>query len=623
MVKKLVYIAVICCLGKVNLFAQQSEQAKQELLHFLQPFKNNIKLIDNNLSGTCAIDFRKKFRKVDTTDLDTKTSEQLLKTAKDLLKTYKKPEGKCSNKITNKIDTLTRILIGKLTTSIKRIEGSLQVKTVQLTVAIVDSTNNKPLHTSITIVPVDSINNIRPVLVKSEDSTKQIYGSIASNENYLITVRDSAYEDYRNMVKILEDSTIILKLKRLNVSTEKDSVTTLPNAVTPTSENQVKSPINNSTILFIFISAFLLLALLAAILYVMKLLKRRTRSEKEYQINEETIFQLQEQLKSKDAIIEKINNDKNFPIAQSLLVPLEKEQDEVLAEPQKEVPDIKVTMPHFVCEIMMTAGPRKKFMSEPNADKDLGEDVCGFVAGKNNVLFWVLDGTSDLHCLKNPQDNREYFSSRLLAQFLAEKLRDSFKEKYEEGFDDVVTSCIDEVKKEFLEQINNLPEDEKFFLKKYIDNKNFPECATTLLIASLSLNGDFCSYRSGDSKMLLFGPPEENELDMVETSLSEKNEQSNDRLFFRLMLTEKGQFDIHYNRPNHEIINKKNISSAISFSDGVGMRTEQLLKEEYKRNPQLIRKEIIYQLQSTGDDKSICFIEIKETKSRDFKVKII
>ncbi|HSU49720.1 MAG TPA: hypothetical protein VLJ41_04000, partial [Segetibacter sp.] len=114
MVKKLVYIAVICCLGKVNLFAQPSEQAKQELLHFLQPFKNNIQLIDNNLSGTCAIDFRKKFRKVDTSDLDTKTSEQLLKTAKDLLKTYKKPERNCSNKITNKIDTLTRILIGKL-----------------------------------------------------------------------------------------------------------------------------------------------------------------------------------------------------------------------------------------------------------------------------------------------------------------------------------------------------------------------------------------------------------------------------------------------------------------------------------------------------------------------------
>jgi hypothetical protein len=79
------------------------------------------------------------------------------------------------------------------------------------------------------------------------------------------------------------------------------------------------------------------------------------------------------------------------------------------------------------------------------------------------------------------------------------------------------------------------------------------------------------------------------------------------------MMQENGKLDIYFNQPNHEVINEKNISTAISFSDGVSIDTELLLKEEYKKNPQLIRKEIIYQLQSTGDDKSICFIEIKET----------
>lgn len=608
MLTKLAYLFVICCLSTVNLFSQPSVQAKQELIHFLQPFKNNIKLIDRNLSEPCARDFRKKFRKADTTALNTKTTQQLLKTAKELIKSYKNPAGSCSNNTTNKIDTLTQILIGKLKTSIQQIEGSLQVKMVQLTIHVI-SEDNKPLHPTITIVSVDSINNVSPVLANSKDTTNFIYDSIASNENYLVTVKDSAYETYSEKFKILGDSTKIIKLKRLMTSGGEAGKASASNEVTPVEESRMKRFINNYAFLFIFISALLLLVLLATILYAIKLMKSHRRSRKEYQLHQETISQLQEEIKSKDAIIENISN--NTSIGEASSEPIEKEPLEALPEQQTTL-DIKEIMPHFICEIMMTAGPRKKFMSEPDADKDLGEDVCGFVAGKNNVLFWVLDGTSDLHCLKNPGDNREYFSSRLLAQFLAQKFRNSFTEKFEEGFDEVVAKCIEEVKQEFLERINDLPDDEKFFLKKYIENKNFPECATTLLIACLSLPGDFISYRSGDSKMLLFRALAQNEFEMVETPLSEKNEQSNDRLFFRLMLTENGKFDIYCNKPDREIIREKNIHSAISFSDGIGINTELLLKEEYKKNPQLVRNEIIYQVQSTGDDKSICFIEIKE-----------
>ncbi|MEO5998617.1 MAG: hypothetical protein ABIN89_17780 [Chitinophagaceae bacterium] len=269
---------------------------------------------------------------------------------------------------------------------------------------------------------------------------------------------------------------------------------------------------------------------------------------------------------------------------------------------------------YFVCEVMMTAGPRKKFMSEENADRDLGEDVCGFVLHGDEVFIWLLDGTSDLHCLREPVSKREYFSSRLLAQSVAEKLRKFFIEKPGMPFSEMIMPSILEVKSNWLDAIEQLPAAEKQVLRNNIENKNLPECATTLLMASLKLNGDFTSYRTGDSKLFLFEGASQKGVVLVQTLLEDKNEKSNDRIFFRLWLNEQGKFDIIFNEPLHETENKKNISTIISFSDGIGAATEQLLKDDYKTKPDKVRKEIIYQAQETGDDKTIYFIEIKESQ---------
>ncbi len=288
----------------------------------------------------------------------------------------------------------------------------------------------------------------------------------------------------------------------------------------------------------------------------------------------------------------------------------------VQAEKPKEDSDLIASLPgansYFLCEVMMTAGPRKKFMSEENADKDLGEDICGFISNSNQVLIWLLDGTSDLHCLKNPVTKHEYFSSRLLALNIAEKLKANFIDNPVKFIAEMVAQAIIGVKSTWLETIEQLPAEEKLILKSNIANKNFPECATTLLIAQLSINGDFTAYRSGDSKMLLFSVTQK-ELNFIETPLVQKNEESNDRIFFRLRLNEQDKFDIVYNEPLHEIIIQKNVNTIITFSDGVGMNTEQVLIEEYKAAPDKTRNEIIYHSQETGDDKSICFIEIKKS----------
>lgn len=267
---------------------------------------------------------------------------------------------------------------------------------------------------------------------------------------------------------------------------------------------------------------------------------------------------------------------------------------------------------HFFAEIMTTSGPRKKNMSEPGADKDLGEDVCGFVADDKDLLIYLLDGTSDLHCLKDPENNREYFSSRLLAQSIANQLRLSFTANRREAMDVVMLRAIQTVKEDWISTINKLPGKEKSRVRTSIENKSFPECATTLLIGQLSINGQLTVYRSGDSKMFMFRNAPDNKIRFEDTPLVYKNEQSNDRAFFRLVLNANKEFDILYNKPNYEIIQKENMHTVVVFSDGIGMLTEQLLQQQYAMNAEAVRKEIIYQTQGTADDKSICFISISE-----------
>lgn len=262
---------------------------------------------------------------------------------------------------------------------------------------------------------------------------------------------------------------------------------------------------------------------------------------------------------------------------------------------------------YFVSEILMTAGPRKKM----NVDNDLGEDVCGMVARHDEVLMWLLDGTSDLHCLKSYADNKEYFSSRLLAQSIASALKRHFHENTLILSADLVNNCIQEVKANWVMELNNLPDEEKEMLVRNINEKNLPECACTILIAHLSLSGMLTCYRSGDSKMLLFsGAGGELPLSLNAT-LAGKNENSNDRIFFRIILNDDDMLDIQHNMPLNELVTETDIQALIAFSDGIGSATEQVLMKDYGGYPEKAREEVVHIFQGTADDKSICFIQVK------------
>ena len=282
-----------------------------------------------------------------------------------------------------------------------------------------------------------------------------------------------------------------------------------------------------------------------------------------------------------------------------------------IAESGDVIAETGVEEPFFVCEIMMTAGPRKKFMNEWEADKDLGEDVCGCVINNDKAGVWLLDGTSDQHCFRHPLTGEEYFSSRLLAQHIGDNLRKAFTMKNGGGpLDEMMDKAIDDVRKDWVRVCNDLPAQEKLLLCENILDKNFPECSSTLLTARLALSGQLEAYRSGDSKMIFFRG-DQTGLIPVEASFTTKNPESNDRIFFRLIANTEGRLDILYNKPAHELTRQENIHTLIGFSDGIGAFTEEALREEYKEDPDSVRRRIIAHSQGTADDKSICFVRIK------------
>ncbi|QNF34719.1 protein phosphatase 2C domain-containing protein [Adhaeribacter swui] len=288
------------------------------------------------------------------------------------------------------------------------------------------------------------------------------------------------------------------------------------------------------------------------------------------------------------------------------------------AEPLLSTPDTesRAQMPdtqfYFFTELLLTAGPRKKYMSDPEADKDLGEDVCGFVALRDQLLLWVLDGTSDQYCLRHPHSKKEYFSSRLLAQSVANKLRIAYAQVATLALDKWLSQAVAEVKEDWLQSVQALPLEEQEILRTNILNKNIPECATTILFGTLTLTGHLVAYRSGDCKMVLYTRHPPNQLAVLETSLHQKNESSNDRLFFRLVLDAAGGFEILHNSPRFEIVEQDQVCALAAFSDGIGPETETHLQALSGKTLDTIRQDLIYQLQGTDDDKVICFVEIRE-----------
>ncbi len=575
MLKKIIYI-IICTLCLTKIEAQQQNSIKR----LLQGITNEINkiLIDSNVSAGCKENierFKRTIPQKNSGNLRRSTIQSLINSSNTFKLSantvYKK---ECNDaRINNLIDTTKQLI-----TELKKLEDSLNAVNkspsiidtgaknkipIPLTIKVIDSSTQKALNCKLNI---DSFGTPITRLIKKD--TGYFVVLLFPDIRYSFKVEADKYNSYNKEAMATNNQMeLLIKLQKSQTHSEPSFF------VKFTKENPL---------LLIALSLLFVLTLVVAILYI--------KTHKEFRSVIKIISDSTNNLKGNQSGME--DNNINPEVSQS---PAQTKKDQ-LVERATEIKEVIGEKPktdsYFVCEIMMTAGPRKKFMSEANADKDLGEDVCGFVSNKNEIWLWLLDGTSDSHCLIDPVSKREYFSSRLLAQCIADKLRKSFTENATDAIDEIITQAVQEVKLDWQEAIYQLPEEERVDLKKNIEDKKFPECSTTLLIGKISINGDFTAYRSGDSKMFLFSNSSQNGISFVETPLGQKNEQSNDRIFFRLQLDDNGKFDILFNKALYEIIRHKNIHTIISFSDGIGINTEQLLKEEYKNNPDKARKEI-------------------------------
>ena len=370
------------------------------------------------------------------------------------------------SKIVEGLDTMLKaISAGDINDSLQILNAILYLKYGVLDSAFVRlklsvmAANNTTLRR-----PVISLNSSQPFVIAPRDAYDSLPAEIYIHRGmyYDLTVIDSGYTVHHEKVIAYGDTALTITLNAIeNVLGKAPDI--------------IQEPHNYWRIL----SLLLALGLIASIWKILSDKKRRVPTdEKVYKPANDKQAESERVLKLEKSI--------------ALLNTQLKEKDALIAKYTSEIqvvhPGPKETGTRFfLSELMMTAGPRKKRMSELNADKDLGEDVCGFILKGDDILTWLLDGTSDFYCLRNPVTHREYFSSRLLAQSIARELKNHFGEGRMEAFDQTMTTIINDVKSNWMKAISLLPDSEKDVLKNNIKSGNFPECATTVLIGGLSL----------------------------------------------------------------------------------------------------------------------------------------
>jgi len=592
MFKKIIYLFIyILCFASVE---GQQQNTVARLLGSIKKISVAI-TDDSTIQNSCKKninEFVKTISSQSKKNLTAKDIQQLIKSTNaftnSLDNAYTK---KCDSKKINSMDDSAKLLLAELN----------KLTNDSSTVNINFTGNNKNGISNWTLRIDSSGNAISRFIIK--DSIGRLETQLILNDknaSRFTTNSDTSGESNFKITKDHNKLTVRLPGNRLAGT---NAIQPVHNDVTKQSEKLKKE---NSILLVSLLILFILCAG-AFILYAKAKRKLKDLAKK--------ILGFSNQLKAQQQM-EDIKPNIEIPV---IIEPGAEETSgpgQVLTEPKIEAQDplpvaTETNETYFIGEIMMTAGPRKKPMSNPDSDKDLGEDVCGFISTTKEIFIWLLDGTSDDDSWKDPESRREYFSSRLLAQSIGNKLRNSFINKGPDPLETMIAEAIDEVKLNWLKTIDELNDEVKQSLKDKIANKVFPQCSTTALIGHLQNNGELRAYRTGDSQMFLFSAGPQNELTYVETTLMEKNEKGVDRIFFRLQLDADQNFQIVSNKPEFDIVKENNIHTIISFSDGIGMATELLLKEQYKNDPAGIKREIIYQLQGTGDDKSICFIERK------------
>lgn len=276
--------------------------------------------------------------------------------------------------------------------------------------------------------------------------------------------------------------------------------------------------------------------------------------------------------------------------------------------PDTPAPATAKGQPYFVCEAMVTAGPRKATSSDA-AEVDMGEDTAGVVVAGTQAFFWCLDGTSDADSVLTEQRN-DVFSSRLLAQSIAWQLNRLAGENPEWPALRMLYRALEQTRADWTERLRSISAtDKQKLLERLRQQTGWLQCSTNFLMGKLQLDGHLEACIVGDGHLVVHPP---GQVDIPP---------SNGRQFCALQLSADGQdLELYFNEPENldlQFVSGEGVRTVIAATDGVSAQMAtwlQQLPDPDFSSPEL-RQAISRIRQGTLDDKTLLFIQIKQPKA--------
>jgi hypothetical protein len=292
---------------------------------------------------------------------------------------------------------------------------------------------------------------------------------------------------------------------------------------------------------------------------------------------------------------------------QTLTAPLITPQQPTIAPIIQNTYEIKnISGKYFSAEVLTASGPRKDY------DGELGEDVAGFWMTDKIVFFWVLDGISQQTRLIN-SGGTDYFSSRMMAQFLAGRLRSKsyrLSKITVDAMKDVIKDSISDLATEINDKIKGLNQTDYSALINALQTSNSLSAGTAIQYGFLGINGSTLCCNLGDNKLLLLPKGEKLDPKMQATDKS---------------MTLKLSIVLDNNKPvvvspriettDFKVLEMQSVDTVIACSDGVSSQFLDLQSKIPSFNYEDERVGKFYEsyLQRTSDDKTLCIIQIKNT----------
>jgi hypothetical protein len=151
---------------------------------------------------------------------------------------------------------------------------------------------------------------------------------------------------------------------------------------------------------------------------------------------------------------------------------------------------------YFLGEVLTATGPRKV------EDTELGEDIAGMMIKDDYAIFWIMDGSSNYAKIKDGE-NKEIYSSRVLATVLAEQVQNVIRQEQVLQATSVkkyLQKAVDNTLKYFNTQVNAT--NARPIIERRLDSGESINIATTATLGILHKNGTLSICKVGDDKVL-------------------------------------------------------------------------------------------------------------------------